>query len=74
MNSTHSESAGMGRRSFLALAAAAPALAETQRDWTNGQPVRYPDPDVVTLDKRFAHHPAVPAASQGTRRATLAGP
>ena len=54
MRPHHSESPGLGRRSFLALAAAAPALAQTPRDWTNNQPVRYPDPDVVALDKSFA--------------------
>ena len=52
----HSAKSGLGRRSFLALAAAAPALAQTQRDWTNRQPVRYPDPDVVALDKSFAKY------------------
>ena len=45
------------RRSFLALAAAVPALAQTQsRDWTNLQTTRYPDPDVVALDKSFARY------------------
>ena len=53
MPSNRSKSAGLGRRSFLPLAAAAPALAELQRDWTNQEPVRYPDPDVVALDKSF---------------------
>jgi gluconolactonase len=42
------------RRSFLTAVALAPAaLAQTQRDWSGQQPVRYPDPDVVALDKRF---------------------
>src|SRR3974390_2674794 len=42
------------RRSFLALAASAvPAAAQTQRDWANQQPTRYPDPDVVSLDRSF---------------------
>jgi len=44
------------RRSFLTLAASAAALAQTQRDWTNNQPTRYPDPDVVALDKSFAKY------------------
>ncbi|HTS64295.1 MAG TPA: SMP-30/gluconolactonase/LRE family protein [Candidatus Acidoferrales bacterium] len=45
------------RRRFLALAAAAvPAFGQTQRDWSNRQPVRYPDPDVVALDKSFARY------------------
>jgi gluconolactonase len=43
----------LNRRSFLTTAAlAAPALA--QRDWSNKNPTRYPDPDVVVLDPRFA--------------------
>jgi gluconolactonase len=45
------------RRSFLTAAAAVPAvLAQTQRDWSGQQPVRYSDPDVVALDKRFAKY------------------
>jgi gluconolactonase len=35
------------------MAAAVPALAQTQRDWSNGQPVRYPDPDVLVLNPSF---------------------
>ena len=47
--------ARMARRSFLSLAAAVPAaLAQTaQRDWSNQQTTRYPDPDIVALDKSF---------------------
>jgi gluconolactonase len=42
------------RRSFLALASAVlPAAAQQQRDWSNQQPTRYPDPDVVSLDRSF---------------------
>lgn len=50
------------RRAFLATALAATAAAETlvaqapqapQRDWTGANPVRYPDPDIISLDKRF---------------------
>jgi gluconolactonase len=46
---------GFSRRSFLATAGAAlaaPALAQ-ERDWSGRNPTRYPDPDLVTLDKRF---------------------
>lgn len=44
------------RRHFLAAAAgsAASALAQTPRDWKT--PVRYPEPDVVVLDPRFAKY------------------
>ena len=42
------------RRSFLSLAAAAlPAAAQQQRDWSNQQTTRYPDPDVVSLHPSF---------------------
>jgi gluconolactonase len=48
----------MHRRSFLTAAAAVPAvLAQTQqRDWGSHEPIRYTDPDVVALDKRFAKY------------------
>ena len=54
MSSNHSER--LGRRSFLALAAVPAALAQTQRDWANHQPTRYPDPDVISLDKSFGKY------------------
>jgi gluconolactonase len=54
-------SPALGRRSFLALAAT-PALAQTQRDWTNRQPIRYPDPDIVAVDKLFAKYQLFNAA------------
>ena len=42
------------RRSFLAAAAAlVPAAAQTPRDWAGRETVRYPDPDIVSLDRRF---------------------
>jgi len=45
------------RRSFLRTAVAgaafAPLAANAQRDWTGRDPVRYPDADIVVLDKRF---------------------
>ncbi|HWC97912.1 MAG TPA: SMP-30/gluconolactonase/LRE family protein [Candidatus Sulfopaludibacter sp.] len=44
----------MNRRAFLTTAALTPlALAQTQRDWTGKEPIRYTDPDVISLDKRF---------------------
>ena len=47
----------MGRRSFMAATVAAMGLAARQRDYGPGAaPVRYPDPDIVTLDKRFAKY------------------
>src|SRR5712692_7067107 len=50
----------MGRRSFLAAAAtatvAAVAQAQTRDYGKNAPPVRYPDPDILVLDKRFAKY------------------
>jgi gluconolactonase len=49
----------MGRRTFLGAAAAAAALTPSlqARDYgPNAQPIRYPDPDIVVLDKRFAKY------------------
>lgn len=48
--------AATSRRAFLATAATAalaPALRAAERDWTGTLPTRYPDPDIVSLDKRF---------------------
>src|SRR5436190_1050821 len=48
----------LGRRSFLAAAAGAALTAAAHgRDYgPHAQPVRYPDPDIVVLDKRFAKY------------------
>jgi gluconolactonase len=54
---SESTSTGIARRSFLATTVGAMGLAATNvlgRDFGPGtQPVRYPDPDIVTLDPRF---------------------
>jgi len=43
------------RRSFLTAAATTVAgvAAAADRDWTGKIPTRYPDPDIISLDKRF---------------------
>lgn len=57
MTPMHSTNPRLARRSFLGLvSAAAPAIAQSPRDWTNNQTTRYPDPDVVALDKSFAKY------------------
>ena len=52
-----SPSTGSLRRSFLKTFAASAlvplAAAQTQRDWSGMNPSRYPDPDILSLDKRF---------------------
>ncbi len=40
------------RRAFLTAASAGLAYAQ-QRDWSGANPVRYPDADIVALDKKF---------------------
>ena len=46
----------LDRRAFLAATALAPAAAYAQRDWSGQNPVRYPDPDIIVLDKSFAKY------------------
>ena len=53
----------LDRRSFLTLASlaatgttAAPALLADEGRWSKGDPVRYPDADIVVLDSRFAKY------------------
>jgi gluconolactonase len=63
MKTKRSESAGIlnsqyrfSRRSFLATCSVAAAVVTgraAERDWTGKTPVRYPDPDIITLDNRF---------------------
>ena len=61
MNSDSPALSSHSRRSFLAtaataaagLTAATKACAQAARDWTGTFPMRYPDPDIITLDPRF---------------------
>jgi gluconolactonase len=46
----------MNRRSFLTAATLLPVAANAQRDWSGVNPARYPDPDIVVLDKRFGKY------------------
>ncbi len=50
----------LNRRTWLktAVLGAASALAvpAAERDWSGKNPIRYPDPDIVVLDKRFAQY------------------
>lgn len=41
------------RRHMLGTAFSSLAAAQTKRDWSGQNPVRYPEPDVVVLDPRF---------------------
>ena len=47
----------LGRRSFLTTGAlgvfAGMRALAADRDWSGKTPVRYPDPDIISLDKRF---------------------
>ncbi len=52
-------SSPLARRAFLSISGMTAGLAAAQtlpRDWTNREPVRYPDPDIVALDKSFAKY------------------
>ncbi len=53
----------LDRRRFLATAAfaaagaaLAPKTSAAERDWSGNNPVRYPDPDIIVLDQRFAKY------------------
>src|SRR5437899_1341288 len=52
----------LNRRAFLAMSVASVATAaatETlaaERDWTGSRPARYPDPDILVLDEKFAKY------------------
>jgi len=63
----------MGRRSFLAAAATATLTTATLgRDFgPHAPPVRYPDPDIVVLDKRFDKYKIGNAAIQRLYTGTL---
>jgi len=66
---SHGRSVGIKRRSFIVgavTAAALPFRALSQnRDYgQNAAPVRYPDPDIIVLDKRFAKYKVGEAAIQ----------
>jgi gluconolactonase len=62
-NSQDRVATGLDRRAFLSTAArvaaataVAPALSAAARDWSGQEPVRYPDPDILVLDQRFAKY------------------
>ncbi|HVR71998.1 MAG TPA: SMP-30/gluconolactonase/LRE family protein [Vicinamibacteria bacterium] len=63
------------RRTFLSAtvagAAAAGLAAAAERDWSGHAPVRYPDPDVVSLDKRFDRYKLGNTAIQRLYTGTL---
>src|SRR5579863_4212381 len=57
----------LSRRSFLAAAVAAPAIAQqlsnmqtsptpAPRDWAGEHPLQYPDPDLLVFDNRFRRY------------------
>src|SRR6266542_1937390 len=72
------QSAGINRRTLLTSAAAVATgavLAATgkakDRDWSGKKPVRYPDPDIVVLDKRFEKYKIGNAAIHRLHTGTL---
>ena len=63
----------MGRRSFMTAAASvATAVTALAREYgPNAKPVRYPDPDIVVLDKRFKQYKLGNTPIQRLHRGTL---
>jgi gluconolactonase len=57
MTSKETNQEGLGRRGFIGAAFAAAAGASwaraQARDFSGAEPIRYPDPDIVSLDPRF---------------------
>lgn len=71
--SSSTDTTSRTRRSFLAtcsLAAVSGAFA-MERDWTGKVPVRYPDEDVISLDKRFNKYRLGNTAIQRLHTGTL---
>jgi gluconolactonase len=60
MKSTNETAPSLDRRHFLTVTAgavfAAAAANAQERDWSGKNPIRYPDPDIVVLDPRFAKY------------------
>jgi gluconolactonase len=68
------QSTALGRRSFLTAAAGlvTTTVLGQQRDYgPNAPPVRYPDPDVISLDKRFDKYKLFNAPIQRLYKGTL---
>src|SRR5438876_8645635 len=67
----------LNRRTLLTAAAAtagaifAPNGLANDRDWTGTMPIRYPDPDIVVLDKRFNKYKIGNSAIQRLHTGTL---
>jgi gluconolactonase len=76
MRDNQSKSAGtkIGRRLFMtgtAAGVASVALGQPRDYGPNAQPVRYPDPDVISLDKRFDKYKLFNAPIQRLYKGTL---
>src|SRR5512132_1051350 len=74
----HATPTSLNRRTLLTSAAAAtagavlaPVASAADRDWSGGKPMRYPDPDIVVLDKRFAKYKLGNTAIQRLYTGTL---
>ncbi|MEX2125875.1 MAG: SMP-30/gluconolactonase/LRE family protein [Woeseia sp.] len=74
---TETGGSALNRRSFLAASAmvSGALLARNsravERDWDGNTPVRYPDPDIVELDPRFARYKLGNAAIQRLHTGSL---
>ena len=70
-----SQKGAFDRRAFLSAtvagAAAAGLASAAERDWSGQAPVRYPDPDIVSLDRRFDRYKLGNTAIQRLHTGTL---
>src|SRR5947207_6110282 len=74
----HTSPTILNRRTLLTSAAAAtagavfaPIATAADRDWSGMRPIRYPDPDIIALDKRFAKYKLGNTAIQRLYTGTL---
>src|SRR5690349_9629395 len=75
-NKKQSEKKTIDRRSFLGMAASLAALtgmarSAFARNFEQGEPTRYPDPDIIALDKRFNKYKIGNTPIQRLYRGTL---
>jgi gluconolactonase len=75
-NKMQSEKKTIDRRSFLGMAASLAALtgmarSAFARNFEQGEPTRYPDPDIIALDKRFNKYKIGNTPIQRLYRGTL---
>jgi gluconolactonase len=56
LNSTMNRRLFLGAAAALGAAVVSPLVRAADRDWSGQRPVRYPDPDIISLDRRFSKY------------------